>query len=563
MKRSLRYLPLVCVALVSTWSGCTQPDVAPPLFEGVWPVPWGSVAPTAEAEPSVASSPPQLLAFSSHAMDDGRGGWWVLACPRHDEPDELMELQHRRADGVKLVAEISVVANSVFGLYTPLSTWTQLIWADADRVALWHRAREPSGPGASSTDVRWLTAERDDPALPSSLSAFVGDPLVFNDAVAIGQLVGDDAGAHITLLDRRIDDRRPLTELDPLVATNGYAASGVKAHGDRLYASHALTMTYTLPAGHPHGDPFDETARRVQVLAPAQPDGKAILREDLRLHRATLERALAFAQAWGTAFRFRGDPRNERQPAATDPDQRGLLVTGIADNGTPSDRCYVAFADTDGSVVLLSERPSGYPDACSDLVVLVDGYLSAHPAVPTRALPAAVDRHDRRGRRLWRRPLATLALQALRVALPDGAGQLNDGSIVSYIKRVRGIDGWHTAMVLSARAVDPSTSNLLWPTDGPDLCLAGPEDTPSTYWPDAQHGRTVAFVLDGWGLVVGTERGRCAALRPDDCDDGNPCTKNLCEPATGCTNPPFEDGTPCGPPGGEMRTCAGGSCGDE
>jgi len=38
--------------------------------------------------------------------------------------------------------------------------------------------------------------------------------------------------------------------------------------------------------------------------------------------------------------------------------------------------------------------------------------------------------------------------------------------------------------------------------------------------------------------------GQCQAGLPLDCDDGNPCTDDLCEPATGCFNPPVA-GAPC------------------
>jgi hypothetical protein len=63
-----------------------------------------------------------------------------------------------------------------------------------------------------------------------------------------------------------------------------------------------------------------------------------------------------------------------------------------------------------------------------------------------------------------------------------------------------------------------------------------------------------------WGHQTCEEAGVCGTMKWSDCDDGNPCTKNLCEPDTGCANPPFEDGAPCGYEDGAVRTCAGGVC---
>lgn len=48
-----------------------------------------------------------------------------------------------------------------------------------------------------------------------------------------------------------------------------------------------------------------------------------------------------------------------------------------------------------------------------------------------------------------------------------------------------------------------------------------------------------------------------------DCDDGNECTANTCDPAAGtCSNPPLATGTPCddGNPCTAGDTCQDGSC---
>ena len=72
--------------------------------------------------------------------------------------------------------------------------------------------------------------------------------------------------------------------------------------------------------------------------------------------------------------------------------------------------------------------------------------------------------------------------------------------------------------------------------------------------------RTRLLRWSPWGHQTCEEAGVCGTMKWSDCDDGNPCTKNLCEPDTGCANPAFEDGTPCGYADGAVRTCAGGVC---
>jgi hypothetical protein len=45
-----------------------------------------------------------------------------------------------------------------------------------------------------------------------------------------------------------------------------------------------------------------------------------------------------------------------------------------------------------------------------------------------------------------------------------------------------------------------------------------------------------------------------------DCDDGNPCTADSCDPAAGCLNEDLPDGTSCTFPGGTTGMCAQGAC---
>jgi hypothetical protein len=61
---------------------------------------------------------------------------------------------------------------------------------------------------------------------------------------------------------------------------------------------------------------------------------------------------------------------------------------------------------------------------------------------------------------------------------------------------------------------------------------------------------------DFWGRTCGMRLGVCADKSWQDCEDGNPCTINWCDPDEGCTAPPLPDGSPCG----DGLTCQGAVC---
>lgn len=66
------------------------------------------------------------------------------------------------------------------------------------------------------------------------------------------------------------------------------------------------------------------------------------------------------------------------------------------------------------------------------------------------------------------------------------------------------------------------------------------------------------FILrtDFWGRTCGMRLGVCADMPWQECEDGNPCTINWCDPDAGCTHPALPDGSPCG----EGLTCQGAVC---
>ncbi len=57
----------------------------------------------------------------------------------------------------------------------------------------------------------------------------------------------------------------------------------------------------------------------------------------------------------------------------------------------------------------------------------------------------------------------------------------------------------------------------------------------------------------GQAMCINAE---CTVTEPIDCDDGNSCTRNFCSPKVGCMAEQKEDGTPCG----ECGVCVSGEC---
>ena len=62
---------------------------------------------------------------------------------------------------------------------------------------------------------------------------------------------------------------------------------------------------------------------------------------------------------------------------------------------------------------------------------------------------------------------------------------------------------------------------------------------------------------DSFGNETCAKSGACITKKAADCDDGNPCTVDLCTAAKGCTHDKAADGTVCA----AGKTCTGGVCG--
>lgn len=56
----------------------------------------------------------------------------------------------------------------------------------------------------------------------------------------------------------------------------------------------------------------------------------------------------------------------------------------------------------------------------------------------------------------------------------------------------------------------------------------------------------LVYHTDIWGYATCAMAGKCGALTLADCDDSDPCTRDMCKPDYGCVNVPWKDGTTCG-----------------
>lgn len=72
----------------------------------------------------------------------------------------------------------------------------------------------------------------------------------------------------------------------------------------------------------------------------------------------------------------------------------------------------------------------------------------------------------------------------------------------------------------------------------------------------ANDAKSLLIRTDFWGRTCGMRLGVCADKKWQDCEDGNPCTINWCDPDQGCTHPARPDGSMCD----IGKTCQGGEC---
>jgi len=126
-----------------------------------------------------------------------------------------------------------------------------------------------------------------------------------------------------------------------------------------------------------------------------------------------------------------------------------------------------------------------------------------------------------------------------------GAGGTAGGAGTGGTAGAGGVGGGTACAETDCDDGNPCTENLCNTADG--TCSNPTFTDGSTCSADENPGRCVAGVCTGLCEFV-------------DCDDGNECTEDLCDPAHGsCFNPPIGDGTTCDA-GGYPGQCSTGLC---
>jgi hypothetical protein len=106
-----------------------------------------------------------------------------------------------------------------------------------------------------------------------------------------------------------------------------------------------------------------------------------------------------------------------------------------------------------------------------------------------------------------------------------------------------------------AVAVDPR-GRLLVAEGTYRECGAGDPNCMPPFYTEPVYTGLHVLRLGPWGVAGCLAQGVCVDLALSDCDDGDPCTKDGCDPASGCTHEAWPDGTPCG----DGVTCSAGLC---
>jgi len=204
-------------------------------------------------------------------------------------------------------------------------------------------------------------------------------------------------------------------------------------------------------------------------------------------------------------------------------------------------------------------------------VLAPDGYLGVHLSTgftasgPTMDDDAVLFRFDAAGKLLWRHAIAGVggldhALVPAGQVWPAGGAVVASHFITVPPEKCCPADAFRPALHWLDRWGNEVSETLKIP-GVPDASGRASDVVALGVRRLAVTGSTTGFgqwiaLLDAWGRVSQDGADSCAALSRQDCDDGDPCTRDWCEPAIGCTHTPWPNGAPCG----QASACDGGKC---
>ena len=174
---------------------------------------------------------------------------------------------------------------------------------------------------------------------------------------------------------------------------------------------------------------------------------------------------------------------------------------------------------------------------------MLGGSTVSDPKVPRWWLVAT----DGDGKELWQRSdklPAGAVVQGMGVG-PDGRASLAGTQPfgIGHEAWLRGTDRLGFPQWQNTLKIGTTTSLGLRPlavVAGGGLALVG-GGTPNAVV------NPVVFRTDPWGNTACQAAGKCAGLKVTDCDDGDPCTVDICDPSKGCLHnkETCNDGEPC------------------
>ena len=248
-----------------------------------------------------------------------------------------------------------------------------------------------------------------------------------------------------------------------------------------------------------------------------------------------LQRACGTTFVAGLVGEFQKNPLPSAWFGAVGPDGRFLWVAseGVLKEFSRTVDCEVS----DGRFVVVAMRLDGTSDL---LFFSPDGAITAKREIPLAFLVNNID------------------------GIPSAAGR---AYMVSGIEFTTGSMGTLVAATITSAGVVLATKPLrkLWAPSA--FMPAGAQiisslrgrrhHLVSTTSVDGEQVRQFRVVVDAWLHTSCEEAAKCGTLSYADCTDTDPCTKDWCDPATGCTHDPWPDGTTCG----SGKVCLAGTCG--
>ncbi len=227
------------------------------------------------------------------------------------------------------------------------------------------------------------------------------------------------------------------------------------------------------------------------------------------------------------------------------------VVYSTEDSTIPSGEghCGLKRMSKDGDIEWTRTFVGSEPRSCQDLAELPDGGF----VIAGYARPDATEhdgfalRTDVDGKVLWERTFDSGGIDLFRSVELSSAGRIALVGLTDDSASGGDTDGWLVvvdvlgAMLLAIEYKQPGYGDFYGSSTipGGGLAIVGIQ------YDEVSERRTSLIRTDHWGNASCAESGACVDKPLSDCDDGKPCTADLCDAAAGCTHAPLPGASPC------------------